>query len=65
MSVEDLQGIHSGKQSFFCPSPSQQQPEQELEEAEAETQLDWAEGWFTTAQLGFPLKIISNGTYIH
>ena len=40
MSVDDLQGMRSGMQSFFCPSPSQQQLEQELEEAEDEVQLD-------------------------
>ena len=55
MSVDDLQGMRSGMQSFFRPSVPQQQLEQDLEEADDEVQLDWAEGWFTTAQLGFPL----------
>ena len=55
MSVDDLQGMRSGMQSFFRPSVPQQQLEQDLEEADEEVQLDWAEGWFTTAQLGFPL----------
>jgi hypothetical protein len=55
MSVDDLQGMRSGMQSFFCPSFPQQKLEQDLEEADDEVQLDWAEGWFTTAQLGFPL----------
>ena len=43
-------------QSFFLPSPSQPQPQpqQEFTEVAEKLQLDWAEGWFTSAQLDFP-----------
>jgi hypothetical protein len=65
VSVEDLHKMRLGFQSFFLPSPPQPQTQLGVIEVEEEFQLDWAEGWFTSAQLGFPLLEDNFDRHLH
>ena len=63
--VEDLLKMRLGFQSFFLPSPPQPQTQPGVLEVEEELQLDWAEGWFSSAQLGFPLLEDNFDRHLH